>query len=146
MRDGQIQQTLKSKIVYDSAVEPMREFHRCCPSDPSVRVRLNEKLTKELSDLPGSSELDQLSTVLRALSHPLRLKIALLLLKRDHCVCELVQLTGKKPNLVSHHLAAMREQGIVEYRRESGWKYYSLTEGVAGLMRGCGQAITAQTP
>lgn len=55
-------------------------------------------------------------------------EMAFLLSKRDHCVCELVQLTGKKRNLVSHHLAVMRKNNAVTPYLKSGLKYYKLDE------------------
>jgi len=119
---------------------PSEEFHRCCPADETVRVKLNAQLVKEVNDLPDERVIRQITVALKALAHPLRLEMSLLLLKRDHCICELVQLTGRKPNLASHHLASMRRSGIVEARWVSGRKYCGLSESAARLLRGCRQA------
>jgi len=117
-----------------------QEFRRCCPADKAVRIRLNDRLIREMQELPNERAIRQITVALKALAHPLRLEISLLLLKRDHCVCELVQQTRRKPNLVSHHLASMKRSGIVEFRWHSGHKYCGLSGSAARLLRGCRQA------
>ncbi len=109
---------------------------RCCASDPLIRVELEEELKKRLDEIPNEESLEKISEILYGLSHPLRLKIAFLLLKSDHCVCELVQLTKKRQNLVSHHLAILRKSGVVDSYMKSKWKYYKITEGAAYILKG----------
>lgn len=111
------------------------KFRNCCPEDQAIRLKLEEQLEGELRDVPNEESLKENAKVLRALSHPLRLQIGLLLLKRDHCVCELVQLTGRKRNLVSHHLSVMRRSGVV-HPHVSRWKYYRLDERAVHILRG----------
>ncbi len=117
---------------------------RCCAVEPSVRTALEEELKGQLMDIPNEDSLKKNSKVLYTLSHPLRLKMALLLLKRDHCVCELVQLTKKKRNLVSHHLAIMREGNIVKSYMKSKWKYYQLNESAVHVLKEIERAIVPQ--
>lgn len=112
------------------------KVQRCCAADPSIRVKLEEELKRQLGDIPNEESLGENSKILYALSHPLRLKMALLLLRRDHCVCELVQLTRRKRNLVSHHLAIMRKSGIVGSYVKSKWKYYKLNESAVRVLKG----------
>jgi DNA-binding transcriptional ArsR family regulator len=108
----------------------------CCASDPSVEGELEEKLKTELDSIPNEETLEKYSEFLFSLAHPIRLKIASLLLIRDHCVCELTQLLGKEPNLVSHHLTVMRKNGIVTPYMSSKWKYYKLNETAAQILKG----------
>ncbi len=109
---------------------------RCCAADPLIRVELEEELKKRLDEIPNEESLEKISKILYGLSHPLRLKIALLLLKSDHCVCELVQLTKKKQNLVSHHLAILRKSGVLDSYMKSRWKYYKINDGADYILRG----------
>lgn len=111
------------------------KVQRCCATDSSMKIRLEEEVRRQLEDIPNEESLEENSKILHALSHPLRLKIAFLLLKRDHCVCELVQLTRKKSNLVSHHLAIMRKSGVVDAYIKSPWKYYKLNESAARILK-----------
>jgi DNA-binding transcriptional ArsR family regulator len=54
------------------------------------------------------------------------LKIAYFLSQIDHCVCELIFKLDERQNLVSHHLAIMKNCGIVEAYSSSKWHFYRL--------------------
>ncbi len=65
----------------------------------------------------------------RALADPTRLSLAASL--RDGgelCVCDLAWISGRPQNLVSHHLRALRHEGLAASRREGKVVFYSLTE------------------
>ena len=65
----------------------------------------------------------------RALGDPTRLMIALAL--RDGgelCVCDLAWIIERAENLVSHHVRALREAGLADYRRDGKMALYSLTD------------------
>ena len=52
--------------------------------------------------------------ILKAMGHPIRLKIVKFLLDKPHCVCELKEnLEFSQPNL-SQHLKILKEAGIIE--------------------------------
>lgn len=64
----------------------------------------------------------------RALGDATRLGLALALADADElCVCDLAWVVGRAQNLVSHHLRALRAQGLVSYRRDGKMVLYSLT-------------------
>jgi ArsR family transcriptional regulator, lead/cadmium/zinc/bismuth-responsive transcriptional repressor len=51
---------------------------------------------------------------------------------RELCVCDLAWISERSPNLVSHHLRALRSQGLVVSRRDGKMVMYELTlEGQA---------------
>ena len=78
---------------------------------------------------------DSAVEVLRALSDPTRLEICRRLAFEELCVCHLVEDLGVGQPLVSHHLKALREAGLVESRRVSYWTYYQLTpEALSALV------------
>ncbi len=53
---------------------------------------------------------------------------------RELCVCDLAWISERSPNLVSHHLRALRSAGLVSSRRDGKMVMYSLTrEGRAFL-------------
>ena len=105
---------------------------KCCPTDPVMKIEWQNDL-RTGPDMPDI-EINRLSRLFKTLGHPLRLKIVLLLLERDHCVCELVYLLGEKQNLVSHHLAIMKTNGVVESYKSSKWKYYKLEDELVELL------------
>src|SRR5512133_3763428 len=64
----------------------------------------------------------------RALADPTRLSLAASL--RDGgelCVCDLAWISGRSQNLVSHHLRALKQQGLAESHREGKIVFYSLS-------------------
>ena len=74
-------------------------------------------------------EAQRLAERFRAFADPTRLTLALAL--RDGgelCVCDLSWIVERAQNLVSHHLRALRNVGLVDYRREGKMALYSLTE------------------
>ncbi len=111
------------------------DVRRCCPEDPAAKAEWEEDLANQLALIPSETKIGELSEILHALSHPLRLKIAFLLLHHDQCVCELVQLTRKAPNLVSHHLMVLRKGGLVSAYLHSGEKYYKLKDSIIQFIK-----------
>lgn len=66
------------------------------------------------------------SDVCRVLGEPLRWRILELLAQEEQCVCHLTEELGVGQALVSHHLKALREAGLVESERFRYWTYYRL--------------------
>ena len=78
---------------------------------------------------PSEAEAKALSSGFRALGDPTRLTIALALHEGGElCVCDVAWIAGRAENLVSHHLRALRNAGLADYRREGKMALYSLTE------------------
>jgi DNA-binding transcriptional ArsR family regulator len=69
----------------------------------------------------------QLGGGFRALGDPTRLTLAAALAEGEElCVCDLSWITERAENLVSHHLRALAEAGLVERRRDGKMVMYSL--------------------
>jgi ArsR family transcriptional regulator, arsenate/arsenite/antimonite-responsive transcriptional repressor len=74
-----------------------------------------------------SSRLDRASALVlcRALADPTRLELMASIWGGERCVCDLQESVGGKPqNVVSHHLAQLRQAGMVQARRDGRWVYY----------------------
>ena len=63
---------------------------------------------------------------LQAIAEPTRARIVALLGHGEHCVCDVGDKLALSPALVSHHLRALRESGLLRERRSGRWVYYSL--------------------
>lgn len=63
---------------------------------------------------------------MRILGDPLRWRIVELLAAEELCVCHLVEELGVRQPLVSHHLRALHDAGLVESERYRYWTYYRL--------------------
>jgi ArsR family transcriptional regulator len=64
--------------------------------------------------------------IIRALAHPVRLKIVRALAAGDRCVCQLIPELGLPQANVSQHLAVLRAAGIVDVERRGAYAYYAL--------------------
>jgi ArsR family transcriptional regulator len=65
--------------------------------------------------------------ILRALSHPVRLRLLDALCEDEQCVCHLTALVGKRQAYTSQQLAALRNVGLVKMRKEGLRVYYRLS-------------------
>ena len=63
---------------------------------------------------------------LQAIAEPTRARIVALLGHGEHCVCDVGDTLALSPALVSHHLRALRDSGLLRERRSGRWVYYSL--------------------
>ena len=63
---------------------------------------------------------------LQAVAEPTRARIVSLLGHGEHCVCDVGEMLGLSPALVSHHLRTLRASGLLRERRSGRWVYYAL--------------------
>jgi ArsR family transcriptional regulator len=85
--------------------------------------------------------MKSLVTTFKALSDPARLRIIVLLLRRDLCVCELTAVLGMEQSRISHQLRILRVAGLVEDVRDGKWIIYHVPTSVR---RGLGPFIGKQ--
>ncbi len=73
---------------------------------------------------------ESLLTVAKTLSTKTKLKILLILLNREHCVCEIQNCLEKEQSLISHHLSDLVETGWIKKRqgKDARQVFYSLTK------------------
>ncbi|HEY1359219.1 MAG TPA: metalloregulator ArsR/SmtB family transcription factor [Thermoleophilaceae bacterium] len=87
------------------------------------------------AELPNQAELERSARRAQALADRTRLSVAAALAEGEElCGCDLAWVLGRAQNLVSHHLRALREAGLVASRRDGKTVMHSLTpEGRALL-------------
>jgi ArsR family transcriptional regulator, lead/cadmium/zinc/bismuth-responsive transcriptional repressor len=97
---------------------------------------LDLSLAEEVRDaLPASDELDVAARRARALADPTRLSVAAALASGGElCGCDLAWVLGRAQNLVSHHLKALREAGLVESRRDGKTVFFGLSDAGRELL------------
>lgn len=71
----------------------------------------------------------------KTLSDPTRLRIILLLLGKDLCVCELTFILKMSQSRVSHQLRILRDAGLVEDKRDGKWMIYGIPPGSRDTLR-----------
>ena len=64
----------------------------------------------------------------KGIADPTRLRIAVLLLERELCVCDLMAVLQLPQSTVSRHMGRMKSAGLVVDRREDKWVHYCLAE------------------
>lgn len=70
------------------------------------------------------SEIERASRSLKAMSHPLRLKILCTLGDREVSVQDIVEQVGTSQSNISQHLAILRDKGILDARKDANRVYY----------------------
>ena len=83
----------------------------------------------DIFDLIGRGEsIRQASQAMQAMGHPLRLKILCLVGSQELSVLEIVDAVGTTQSNISQHLAVLRDQGILQSRKEANKVYYRIED------------------
>lgn len=67
-------------------------------------------------------------SVLKALAHPVRLRLLAMLRGGELCVCQMTAVLDLAASTVSAHLADLKRSGLVSERKDGRWVLYRLTE------------------
>jgi ArsR family transcriptional regulator len=74
-------------------------------------------------------DIDRASRSLKAMSHPLRLKILCTLGDQEISVQDIVERVGTSQSNISQHLAILRDKGILASRKDANRVYYRVSDG-----------------
>lgn len=89
--------------------------------------------------LMGDQQIDDASRAMKAMSHPLRLKIVCVLGDQEVSVQDIVDQVGTTQSNISQHLALMREKGVLRTRKDANRVFYRLADvrmlGVISMVR-----------
>ena len=78
--------------------------------------------------------MDKHLQLFKALSDKTRVRILLLLMERDLCVCELMFVLKMEQSRVSHQLQVLKNAGLVRDEREGKWMIYSISPVKKGAL------------
>jgi ArsR family transcriptional regulator len=81
-------------------------------------------VTTSVSLISRDEDIDRASRSLKAMSHPLRLKILCTLGDREVSVQDIVESVGTSQSNISQHLAILRDKGILASRKDANRVYY----------------------
>lgn len=106
---------------------PVRERGVCCT--PGKRMR--------------PERVDEVSNVLKALADPTRLEMVAILrdAKDPVCICDLTAMFDISQPTVSHHMARLREAGLVASEKRGIWSFYRLRGDLPAAARRLVKAI-----
>ncbi|MBF0218606.1 MAG: winged helix-turn-helix transcriptional regulator [Gammaproteobacteria bacterium] len=73
-------------------------------------------------------DIERASRALKAMSHPLRLKILCTLGEYEISVQDIVERVGTSQSNISQHLAILRDKGILSSRKDANRVYYRMVD------------------
>ncbi len=76
----------------------------------------------------SAEKAEKMAELMKAVAHPLRLRIVALLCSGDERVTEICETLGVKQALVSQQLRILRMGGLVKVTKENGASRYTLAE------------------
>jgi ArsR family transcriptional regulator len=84
-------------------------------------------------------DIERASRSLKAMSHPLRLKILCILGDQEVSVQDIVEEVGTSQSNISQHLAILRDKGILASRKDANRVFYRVSDSrtlqLIGMMR-----------
>jgi len=93
-------------------------------SAPGIQVKDTHLAATDLSSLQARAE--QASALLKAMAHPDRLILLCRLSEGEFCVGELEDALGIRQPSLSQQLGILRQEGLVDARRQGKHVFYSL--------------------
>ncbi len=78
--------------------------------------------------LYDDADINRAARCLKAMSHPLRLKILCVLGTESISVQDIVEQVGTSQSNISQHLAILREKDILGYKKEANRVYYFIDD------------------
>ena len=99
----------------------------CQPSD----IRQAKVEAERLASPENAVKIRRAEKLLGAIGESNRIKILLLLSKREMCVCELESALGLPQPTVSHHLGLLEQAGLLLRSKRERWVFYKSSDSPA---------------
>ena len=106
----------------NSSVQRLIELNICQPSD----IKQAEADAGKLSAPDFSAKLRRAEKLVGAIGDSNRMKILLLLSKREMCVCELESALGLPQPTVSHHLGLLEQADLLRRSKKGRFVFYEV--------------------
>jgi DNA-binding transcriptional ArsR family regulator len=109
------------------SVQRLIEFGICQPSD----IREARAEAEKLASPESAMKIRRAEKLVGAIGDSNRIKILLLLSKREMCVCELESALGLPQPTVSHHLNLLEQAGLLQRSKKERWVFYRVCDSPA---------------
>ena len=100
---------------------------------------MNNAVASREQLLKKQEHIDMASRALKAMAHPLRLKILCILGNEELSVQEIVDYVGTSQSNISQHLAILREKNVLRTRKDANKVFYRIGDErmltLIGMMR-----------
>jgi len=84
--------------------------------------------SEKIGLITRDEDIDRASRSLKAMSHPLRLKILCTLGDQEVSVQDIVERVGTSQSNISQHLAILRDKGILSSRKDANRVFYKVVD------------------
>ncbi|KAG1660439.1 Protein-export protein SecB [Nymphon striatum] len=111
-------------------------------NSPKIAQGADESCTLVSDLLVREEDVEVASRSLKAISHPLRLKILCVLGENEVSVQDIVECVGTSQSNISQHLAILRDKGILASRKEANRVFYRVGDARTLKLIGMMQEIT----
>ncbi len=115
------------KQEHSDSLQRLIELKICQPSD----IRHAKAEAEKLGSAEYATKIRQAERVLGAVGDSNRIKILLLLSRREMCVCEVEAALGVPQPTASHHLGVLERTGLVQRSRREKWIFYKALDSPA---------------
>ncbi len=95
---------------------------------PTKPLRVNPDIDNIEKLSVSDKDIERASKALKALSHPLRLKILCILGEREISVQDIVDQVGTSQSNISQHLAILREKEILSCNKQANRVFYRISD------------------
>ncbi len=89
--------------------------------------------------IDNEEDIQQAALAMKAIAHPLRLKILCVLGDQEISVQDIVEQVGTSQSNISQHLAILRDKGVLATRKDANRVFYRIgdlrTLKLVGMMR-----------
>ncbi|MDO8930807.1 MAG: metalloregulator ArsR/SmtB family transcription factor [Rhodocyclaceae bacterium] len=81
-----------------------------------------------LDMIDKKEHIETAARALKAISHPLRLKILCVVGDQEVCVQDIVEAVGTSQSNISQHLAILRDKGVLQTRKDANRVFYRVAD------------------
>ncbi|MDM8558347.1 metalloregulator ArsR/SmtB family transcription factor [Candidatus Parabeggiatoa sp. HSG14] len=86
------------------------------------------QINQSFTLITHDEDIERASRSMKAMSHPLRLKILCVLGEQEYSVQDIVDKVGTSQSNISQHLAILRDKGILASRKDANRVYYRVSD------------------
>ena len=119
------------RIMGEAVFYNIRTFQPLSSPEPTMDMASSLIVKQE--------HIDTAARALKAISHPLRLKILCVVGDAEVCVQDIVEAVGTSQSNISQHLAILRDKGVLQTRKDANRVFYRVVDQrtlqLIGLMR-----------
>lgn len=115
---------MTAKLEISRPVQKLVQLGVCSTSDIKDAISIAEKL----STPEYQRKIRETERLFGIVGEANRIKILLLLSKREMCVCELESALKLPQPTISHHLTILEQSGLLERNKRGRFVFYNLNE------------------